>query len=111
MVVIHDFLSTAVEPEWKDQMVYKEVVIALDAIISAAADICPSSMVPVLSQDGSCLTPQQQRDLETSVKVMKTILGSAIAALDVAISAEKDEDVKAKLLEARKIILAICKDM
>ena len=92
-------------------MIFKEVVIALDAVISAAAEICPSSVVPVFAQDGNCLTPKQHRDLETAVKVMRTVLGSAIAALDVAISAEKDENIKAKLMEARKVILAICKDM
>lgn len=110
---------TKIDPAWKSNPIYKDIVAAVNTVLSIVEAICPSSTsltvrgqtLLVLPRNGSCLTPAQNATMEKVLKAMDTVIKAAVASLRLAAALEKNNQTKQDLLEAALVLEAVDQDI
>mmetsp|Transcript_12366 Transcript_12366/g.15016 ORF Transcript_12366/g.15016 Transcript_12366/m.15016 type:complete len:742 (+) Transcript_12366:142-2367(+) len=116
--VVADIEKTLLDinSEWQDDPIYDAVVTALAAVTRIGNDICSEigttlNEVHTLQKTESCLSPDEERDLETSVEYIETTLNVAAFALKSYAQIQKDDSLRAKLEKASSAVDAINHDL
>lgn len=98
---------TQIEPDWKNNPLFKSIVDAIQAILEIVNAVCPSNHSFVEKFSGlkdSCLTPDQDAQLKKATKIIGNTLTVTTDALKVAAFLQKDAQTKQNLKLAATII-------
>ncbi|EDQ90721.1 uncharacterized protein MONBRDRAFT_24376 [Monosiga brevicollis MX1] len=101
-----------IEPNWRNDTVYKVIVQAVNDILAIVETVCPDSALRLrLGDNNQCLNASQVRVLEQVVTGIQIVLTAAEMGLEVAESAETDPATKQKLAEAVRDMKIISHDL
>jgi hypothetical protein len=101
-----------IEPDWRNQTVWKVVVAAINDILAIAEDICPDAAAALhlaalaAPRNEPCLNATQTQQLKQIVAGVQIVLTAVDVALDIAINAENNPQTKQDLELARRVVQA-----
>jgi len=109
-------MLTQIEPDWKDNPLFKAIVDAIHAVLEFVQIICPDAekvFEPMYLKLGnsSCLTPDQTKQLEEATNIIDKTLKTTVVALKTAAVFEKNATVKEQLREAALIIQTVDREV
>eukprot|EP00730_Choanoeca_flexa_P003181 TRINITY_DN11318_c0_g1_i1.p1 TRINITY_DN11318_c0_g1~~TRINITY_DN11318_c0_g1_i1.p1 ORF type:complete len:291 (+),score=88.21 TRINITY_DN11318_c0_g1_i1:61-933(+) len=104
VVAIEQTLSR-IEPDWRNNTIWKVVVEAVNDILAIVEVVCPSQRQ--LRLNDSCLNGTQLKELKAIVNGVQILFTAVDTALDIAAAAEKDATIKRNLEEAEHVISSI----
>uniref|UniRef100_A0A7S3V2A5 Uncharacterized protein n=1 Tax=Aplanochytrium stocchinoi TaxID=215587 RepID=A0A7S3V2A5_9STRA len=112
-----------IEPAWKDDPIYKAVTTAVDAIVKVGEDLCRTDPewdmslrvahkkhAHLLKKD-SCLTPEQDKEIEEVTKFAEWVFNVAVIGLNHAASKLPDGEKKTEIRLAARILQDISNDI
>jgi hypothetical protein len=85
-------------------------------VLEIVSDFCPTTEVALAgptatSGNGSCLTPEQEKQLKESINTIRDLFRTAIVALDIAYVAEKFPPTKKNIGIAITVLQAVNEDI
>lgn len=109
-------MLTQIEPDWKDDPLFKAIVDAIHTILEFVEVICPDAEkifkpMYLKLEDSSCLTPDQVKQLEEATNIIDKTLKTTVVALKTAAVFEKNATVKEQLREAALIIQTVDREV
>eukprot|EP00037_Helgoeca_nana_P016572 m.155853 g.155853 ORF g.155853 m.155853 type:complete len:322 (-) comp23589_c0_seq1:242-1207(-) len=115
VAVIQEALEK-IDPNWETNPIWKAVFTLVNSVLEIVSDFCPTTEVALAgptatSGNGSCLTPEQEKQLKESINTIRDLFRTAIVALDIAYVAEKFPPTKKNIGIAITVLQAVNEDI